>query len=88
MTGQVRSQLSRYPDRTHAGTTAAMGYAKGFVEVQVTNIRADQSRRCQANLGVHVGPVHINLAAIFVNNVTNFLNLVLKNTVGAGISDH
>ena len=58
-----------YPDRTHAWSAAAVGNGKSFVQVQVHDIRADFRRAANSNHGVHVGAVHVHLAAIVMHDL-------------------
>ena len=77
-----------HADRTHPWTTTAMRDAKGFVQVQMTNVRADVGRPAKADLGVQVRPVHIDLSAEFVDDVANLLDALLEHSVRGGIRHH
>ena len=80
--GQEFREMFCYTDRTYAGATAAMGNAKGFVQVEMANISADVTGPTQADLRVHVGAVHVNLTAMRVHQVANFANGGFEDAVG------
>ena len=42
----------------------------------------------KTDLRVHIRAVHVNLTAVTVNDLADFPNRCLKNTVCAGVSDH
>ena len=88
MAGQERHELLRHADGADARPAAAVRDAEGFVEIQVADIRADQAGRGQADLGVHVSAVHVNLAAGFVDDFTNRADRFLEHAVRRGIGDH
>ena len=77
-----------HPDRPHARATAAMRNAKRFVQIQMANIRAVITRTTEPNLGVHVGAIEINLAAVRVHDLANLADGWLKDAVRARIRDH
>ena len=88
MARQERHQMFRHANRPHAGATAAVRNAKRLVQIQMANVRADETRRSQTDLRVHVRAVHINLSAIRVDAGANVLDAVLEHAVCAGIGDH
>ena len=81
MTRQKRRQMSRDPDRPHAGPSAAVRNRKRLVQVQVADIRADRGRAGQTHLRVHVRAIHVDLTAAFVNDSADLLNRILEHTV-------
>ncbi len=85
---QEGHQMLRDADGSHAGTAAAVGDAECFVQIQMADIRADGSRRSQADLGIHVRAVHVNLTAVLVNETADVSDRFLKDAVRARISDH
>ena len=50
-------------DRPHAGAAAAMGNAEGLVQIHVADIGAEFAGPHEANLGIEIGAVEIDLAA-------------------------
>jgi hypothetical protein len=74
MAGEERLQVGLHADGADAGTTAAVGNAEGFVQVQVADIGPKVGGAAQPHLGVHVGPIHINLAAVGVDDVADLAN--------------
>ena len=54
-------------DGAHTRTTTAMRNTEGFVQVKVRYVRAYVTWRGHANLSVHVGTVHVDLAAVAVD---------------------
>ena len=86
--GQEGRQMRLDPDRTHAGTAAAMRDGEGLVQVEVADVAADLARLHQPDKRVHVGPVDIDLAAMLVGDVANLAHGVLEDAVGRGIGDH
>lgn len=43
---------------------------------------------CLSHLGVHVGAVQIDLAAVRVNQVAHFSDVFLKHAEGGGVGEH
>lgn len=39
-------------------------------------------------LGIHVCSIQVNLASVFVNQLTHIPNLLLKHTIGGRVRDH
>ena len=74
--------MLRHANRPHAGSTTSVGNGKGFVQVQVANIGPDVTRTREPNLCVHVSAVHVNLAAVLVNDPGDFGNRLLKHAMG------
>mmetsp|Transcript_69105 Transcript_69105/g.205648 ORF Transcript_69105/g.205648 Transcript_69105/m.205648 type:complete len:393 (-) Transcript_69105:2027-3205(-) len=85
---QVRGQVLAHADGAEARATAAMRDAEGLVEVKVADIRTDHSRRGQAELCIHVGPVHVNLATIVMDYLANLLDVVLEEGTCGRVRDH
>ena len=57
-----------HADGAHARAAAAVGNAEGLVQVQVADVGADVAGPAEADLGVHVGAVHVDLAAVAVDD--------------------
>ena len=75
-------------DRAHTGAAAAVGDAEGFVQVEVADIGADVAGSAQADLRVHVGAVHVDQAAVVVDDLAYFLDAFLEDAMSGGVSDH
>ncbi|KAF5050043.1 hypothetical protein DSECCO2_433580 [anaerobic digester metagenome] len=65
-----------------------MGDGKGFMQVEVTDIRTDVPRTCQSDLGVHIGAVHVYLSSVFVHDAYQIQDSFFKNAVCGWIGDH
>ena len=72
-------------NRANARPAAAVRDAKGFVQVEVADIRPNVAGAGQADLRVHVRAVHINLSAVRVDDVANLADGFLEHTMGARI---
>ncbi len=81
MTGQVRRQMRLDADRAHAGTAAAMRDAEGLVQVEVADVGADVTGAGQADHGVHVGAVEIDLAAVLMDDIADLPDRLLEDAV-------
>ena len=85
---QERLEGRRAADGADARTAAAVGHGEGLVEVEVAHVRADESRVGEAHLGVHIGAVHIEEAAVAVDDVDDLADADLEHAVGGRIGDH
>ncbi len=65
-----------------------MGNAEGLVQIQVTDIRADRAGGTETELRVEIGPVHVDLAAVLMNQFADRGDAFLEDSVGRGIGDH
>ena len=59
---QERCQVRLHRARTHARAAAAMRDAEGLVQVEVGDIRTPLAGPGQADQGIHVGAVGVDLA--------------------------
>ncbi len=82
MRRQMRGQMLGDADGSHAGSAAAVRNAERLVEIQVAHIGADVARPAQADLRVHVGAVHVDLAAMLMHDFANLLDGGLEDAVG------
>ncbi len=80
--------MCSHADRADARTAAAMRDGEGLVQVEVADIGPDMAGRSQAHLGVHVGPVHVHLAAVFVHDAADVHDALFKDTVRGGVGYH
>ena len=60
-------------DRADAGAAAAVRDAEGLVQVEVADVGAELARRGEADQRVHVGAVHVDLAAVRVHDLADSL---------------
>ena len=65
-----------------------MGDAEGLVQVEVADVGADEAGAGEADLGVHVGAVHVDLAAGVVDHLDDVLDAGLELAVGGRVGDH
>ena len=83
-----RSQMGFQANRTYARTAAAVRDTEGFVQVHVQHVRTDFGRLHDADLGVEVGAVHVNLSAVFVDNAADVADAFFVHAVGGRIGNH
>ena len=88
MARQKWNEMFRHANRPNARSAAAVRNAKRLVQIQMAHVRADEAGRSQADLRVHVRAVHVDLAAVGVDDVANFADGFLEHTVRAGIRHH
>ena len=72
----------------HAGAASSVRNCERLVEIEMADVRADRGGTRQADLRVHVRAVHIDLAAIDVDDRTDVLNALFEDAVGRGIGHH
>ena len=80
--------MLRDADRSHPGATAAVRNAKCLMQVQVANVRAHVAGATQTDQRVHVGAVHVNLSAVAMDDVADFLDVLLEHAVSGRVRDH
>ena len=80
--------MFRHANRPDAGPAAAVRNAKRLVQIQMAHVRADEAGRSQTDLRVHVRAVHINLAAVRVDDFANLADGFLEHAMRAGIRHH
>ena len=78
---QERGKMFGNTDWSHAGPPAAVRNTKGFVQIQMANVRAIITRAAKTDLGIHVCAVHVNLTAVRVHDVANFANRGFENAM-------
>jgi hypothetical protein len=88
MTREVRGKVRLDSDRANTGATTTVGNTEGLVEVKMADISADVTRTAEADLGVHVGTVHVDEAAMLVDEVADLLDLGLEDTKGGRVCNH
>ncbi len=70
-----------HTNRSHARTAATMRNAERLVQIDVADIGAEFGGPAHADLRVQVRAVHINLAAVLMNDFAYFFDGLLKHTV-------
>ena len=75
-------------DRADAGATAAVGDAECLVQVEVADVGAEVAGAAQPDLRVHVGAVHVHLAAVLVDDVAHLGDRLLEDAVRRRVRDH
>ena len=85
---EVRGKMLGNTDRSDAGATSPVRNAEGLVKIEMADIGADAPGTAQADLGIHVGAIHVDLATGFVHERAYLPDPFLEDTVGRGISDH
>ena len=75
-------------DRTDSWASSPVRDAKGFVKIEMANIGPDVAGTAKADLGIHIGPVHIDLATRFMDERADFSDGRFKDSMSRGIGDH
>ena len=75
-------------DGAHTGTTSAMRDAERLVEIEVTDVGADVARPAETDLGIHVGAVHVYLAAVLMNDLADLPDRRLEDAMRRRIRHH
>ena len=65
-----------------------MGYGKGLMQIEMTDVGTNDGGARQTNLGVHVGAVHVHLSPVRVNHRTHLGHALFEHSVRRGIRDH
>lgn len=59
-----------------------------FAVHQLEKNNKKTKKQKEAYLGIHIGTIQVNLASMFVNEVTYIPYALLKNSIGGRVSDH
>ena len=86
--GQERREVRRDADRAHARSPAAVRDRERLVQVQMADVGPDVAGSRQADLGVHVRAVHVDLAAGLVDEAADLDDRLLEHAVRARVGDH
>ena len=81
--GQKFHEMFRHANRPDARAAAAVRNAKRLVQIQMADVRADEAGRVKADLRVHVRAVHVDLAAVRVDDFANLADGFLEHAVRA-----
>ena len=74
--------------RSHARTAPAVGDAEGLVQVQMRDVTAELAGLRQAQQGVEIGPVDVDLPAVFMDQVAHVADVLLVDAVRRRVGDH
>ena len=88
MPWQERNQMLSNTNRTNTRASTTVRDSKGFVQIQVTDVRSNQSRTREPHLGIHVSPVHVNLSTVCMNHFSNVQDAFLKHSVRRWVCNH
>ena len=86
--GQEGSQVGLDSDGSHAGPSSTVRDAERLVEVEVRHVGAIVPGSAQTHLGVHVGPVQIDLPTRLVHQLAQRGDAGLEHAVSGRISYH
>src|SRR5262249_37630384 len=78
---EIWHQMSRHAYRSYARSAATVRNAERLVQIQVANVRTVIAGATKTDLRVQVCAVHVNLAAMRVNDRANFANCRLEHAV-------
>ena len=85
---QKRHEMPGHTDRPDARAATAVRDAKRLVQIEMANIGADVAGAGQADLRVEIGAVHVDLPAVFVDDLANLADAPLVHAVRGGVRDH
>src|SRR5205807_3632010 len=85
---QKRFESALDGDRTGPGTTAAVWRRERLVQIEVHDVDTEVARPNLADQGVHVGAVHIEQAALGVQNLGDFVDLLLEDAQRVRVGEH
>merc|ERR1719191_1986354 len=85
---EERGEVLPAADGPQARPAAAVGNAEGLVEVEVADVGADHPWGGKPQLSIHVRAVHVDLAAVLVDDVADLLNVLLEEGPSGGVGDH
>ena len=75
-------------DRSDAWAATPMGDGEGLVQVQMADVGAEASRPSEADHGIQVRAVEIDLPTMVVDQLADLHDGLLEHAVGRGIGDH
>ena len=80
--------MLRHADRAHPRPAAAVGDAEGLVQVEMRHVRPEPARQTEAQQGVEVGAVHVDLAAGRMDHRADLDDGFLEHAMRGGVGDH
>ncbi|MNL44516.1 hypothetical protein D3C87_1670970 [compost metagenome] len=81
MPRQVRCEVRLHTNRAHTWTTTTVRDAESLVKIQVRYITTELARRAQADHGIHVCPIDVNLTSVLMHDVADLTNPLFKNAM-------
>ena len=75
-------------DGAGAGTASAVRSGEGFVQVEVHDVHAEVAGAGLGDEGVHVGSVHVEQAALAVEDLGDLRDLLVEDAEGVGVGEH
>ena len=86
--GKEGSQVLFDSDGSDPRSSATVGYAEGFVEVQVRDVPSELPGSCHADERVEICAVDVDLSAYGMDFFTNCRDPFLEDSVGGRVGDH
>ena len=75
-------------NRTDTRAASTVGNTECLVQVQMADIGSQSTRGSKANLCVHVGAVHVDLAAVVVDLLADVDDIRFEHTESAWVGNH
>ena len=88
MTREIRSEVRPHRNGSDPGAASSVGNAEGFVKIEVADISTEMSRSSDANKGIEVGAIEVDLTASIVNRSADLADCFLENAMSGGVGDH
>lgn len=88
MSGQERNQMLSNTDWAHAWSSSSVWNGEGLMQIQVTNVGSQVSRRSVSDKSVHVGSIEINLTSVLVDQIVDFPDFHIVNASCRWECDH
>ena len=88
MVRQIRCEMGKHTDRSHAGSTSPVRYGESLVQVDMRNIRTNLGRPADAHQRIEIGPVHIHLPAMVMHGLADIPDLLLKDAMRGRVGNH
>ena len=76
------------PDGSDSGSSPTVGYAEGFVEVQVRDVSTELSGSCHTDERIEVGAVDVNLSPYRMDFFTDCRDPFFEHAMGRWVGDH
>ena len=86
--GQERLQMRLAGDGAGAGTASAVRSGKSLVQVEVHHVHAEVAGARLGDEGVHVGSVHVEQAALAMEDLGDLRDLLVEDAEGVGVGEH
>src|SRR5215208_2861218 len=80
--------MGSHTDRTHAWSAATMRDGKGFVEIEVHQVKAQITRTNDPKQGIEIRSVTIHQAAATVHQLNYLLDVLIEEAKRIRVSQH